>query len=750
MKNIIIIWNKIEENYLNKLLKSILDQISLTPNDCRYHFFLDPYDFFNEDTEIIKEKLDILKNADSIIILAELTWNNKLRPEFYGLEIVEKLRISEVKSPLIICSFMSIKILSKNKKPKFQLLNTPGVFYYQLPAGEIQVDENKPFKALSNNLLQDIDYYIFTRSGKLDEIFHDLKNHLGYETIEVNDDEYNLLKPLVDEAFQDIQGILSSSDIRILEYIKKSYFEEIKGKRCSPSEVLYKYKPDISRLIKTDDDKIPVKQLSIPWSVLYVEDNPENLNLIRDNFTALGIVCFTATTGIEAIEILHKDFKGDLEHNEKSLPSNSITVLITDWRLKSTDNKWNYLQGYDLIDKIFIEFQNMLSFFVLTSKKGGIIKKVQELSKTQVHWYAKDDVMDSAGSFNLFSERVVEEGNKIYDELICRPKNSSWYNPQIFGETVFKEGLKEYYRAYRLSADYNKYEKDVSVAAMDLIENAIEMKEKYEENEIDPEPIDLPFEFTQKLTGPPILENDQINKIMIKAFMNKLIARRVAIGLWLTSRISSFIPLNAEDNFEEFEKFNWEINEILFFLKTGTFIEESAISVLEKKEKINLNNFDCEIWLENNYKQFFNVHLALSKKINTVIPNYLLIEEINWINEYLGIPISRSKIDFYKEIGFYLQGIFNEIKGYMGENLFKKIEDKYTEAFGKPYKVVKNSKEAENYLKIIKKIFEEVSHIDWKPVKIYIRTNLDKLLSNDNYTEIAKEERLLNKMERLT
>ena len=105
---------------------------------------------------------------DSIYILAELTWDGKTRSEFYGIELVKKLRLRNVDIPVVICSFMPRKVLIE--KYRHEILGFRGHGFIHLP-DEVPVS-NEDFVILSPLEMLDVQSHFCGLSGAISSIYH--------------------------------------------------------------------------------------------------------------------------------------------------------------------------------------------------------------------------------------------------------------------------------------------------------------------------------------------------------------------------------------------------------------------------------------------------------------------------------------------------------------------------------------------------------------------------------------------------
>lgn len=152
----LILWNK--NNFSDKLAKAFRKKKVIT---------------------LITSKSDFERNlkrnnVQGIVILAELNWNGKKLSDFYGFEILCKLRTEHrLKCPIAICSFMPEPWLRK----KFPILDFPQNHpFIRLPASpETFVEKIKKAEVADEFRLNDIITSYCDPKGKL----RNLINHGG-------------------------------------------------------------------------------------------------------------------------------------------------------------------------------------------------------------------------------------------------------------------------------------------------------------------------------------------------------------------------------------------------------------------------------------------------------------------------------------------------------------------------------------------------------------------------------------------
>ena len=293
---------------------------------------------------------------------------------------------------------------------------------------------------------------------------------------------------------------------------------------------------------------------------------------VQDNFQIRGIDCVLADNAEDAYQILQKD------------KLNEITALICDYRLLKKNGDWQDAQGYHILEKVFTNFPNLLSFFALTSFNRKALLKIQQQHQMQVWSYTKDDVMSSEGGFNIFAEKVTEEAQKTFEAVTNIPKSKVWTKGY---DKKFDQPFVYYYRLHRLSDDFRNANDNIGKEAQAFVIEMAQLKynSKYEVKL--PHPIEI-YTFQEGIG-----KDKQMTTVKekLEKFRFKLMGRRIAIALY---------------HLLELHK-----SQVYWAMKTGFF------------GRAEDNN--------NTVNQFFTTYLGLS--LEKDVPGRLLPEERNWLKK---------------------------------------------------------------------------------------------------------------------
>jgi len=666
---------------------------------------------FNDDNfKNISDKIDEKKYL-SVFVLAELNVNEK---DFYGIKLIENIRLKNIKIPIFVCSIKTKVDLYNNLKDK-EILKTPSVYFIDIISKTLDLKTEKSINTLSDSLLEEIKYYAINKEGKIRNLFHDLKNNYNDKQALIwFKKQIYILSPKnkkvkIDSFVEEISVIIKKSkDVyNELTVIENKIIELLPNNTISKNKKIYS---------KNND-----------WQVLYIEDDKKHRDLVKKNLNEFGLNCITAENGNEGIEILEKDYLGKLKNNNNEYyPQNSITVVICDLRLQNKLKEWYALQGLDIINKIYTDLNNLMSFFVLSSKEGKIKQNIGKKNSVNILWYVKN-ILTNKDAFEIFAERIIEEGNKIYTEILNRPVEKSWnidyfYKDERNNKFKIKEGLGGYYRALRLGSDYYKINEYINKRAKEYVDYALAVIST-EENDITPE-IPIKLEIKKALPEDAFI-NGEVNKKMQKIFINKLIGRRVAIGLYLRSKIGIERVFGSEFYDEEpISDFTVPDDIVLLLRKEGN-------RIIKSKNKIE--------YVNGLVKGSLNTWLALPKDIFIDIPHNLLIEEINWVEQYLEIPLDKNKLDikrrFYKEISVIMDDVIYKIKQNIDDKKYNlESLDEYINNDGI---TIYNSENLKSYLNSALDTIHKCKKNKQKEIKIYFAGKIFNLIkSNYDYNII--------------
>lgn len=523
-------------------------------------------------------------DKDTIVfILLELTWGVYKPTDFHGLTLLKQLRLEKrLTCPIVLFSFFSKKYLLNYSGKEFQILKTPGHYFYQLP-----IDFNSilyaNYEGIDELLLTDINDHVFDLAGIIEEIFHQLKNQVLSIINDKTDEIFSVLRTTINKAFLEVRLRIPELLVTELQQINEDLLAQIE-------QDIINQKPlsTILSLLTTKVEVIkqllPIKEQIIEfsestktnnWQVLFVEDNSIIAQQIQDSFQQMGITCHLARTAKATYTILAKD------------TLNEITALICDYRLLSFNGDWQTEQGYHILKTIFTSYPNFLAFFALTSFNRKALLKVSEQYNMKMTSFSKEDVMRTNADFFAFAKTVTTEAEAIFNVVTSIPKSKVWKDGY---PKKFDQPYSYYYRLHRLAEDFYEANIKVEKNAEQFVNEVTKLRT--DSNYIMQLPYAVGVNTFQESIGKDKQENSTADKL--QKFRFKLMGRRIAIALY---------------NRKELKK-----NQIYNVLKDG---------FLGRPTETN-----------NTINQFFTTYLGLS--LEKDIPNRLLPEERYWL-EHLQI-----------------------------------------------------------------------------------------------------------------
>ncbi len=557
----------------------------------------------------------------AIYVQEQIDWWEDLGPSA-GFALVKELREREYRQTIKVVSFNPREHFDAKHDPLYKILRAPChelLSSYDIADDFAQV-KNAKF-ALSDQGLLDIKYYFYHPIGRVEEVFHNLKNLMYTSSVEEIQEQ---------AAFNFEEILLELPEFTTeLEKLFADFPKQVEGQLAQDLLLVEQTKIEVLRIIGATEGESIEEGERPPWLVLFVDDEAAIRAEMKRKFTQANMLCLTAANAEEAFEILQRDYRQELRHPENGRPlaANSITVLLTDLRFyKDQSHNWQTYQGYDIINHVWEKCPNFLSFFLVTSKKGAILKSVRERRKMNITAFSKSQILQTETDFNSFLAKVREEGDGIYEAIHRRPVKGYW-------NTVWKNKVlypyHDFYRYHRMSRAYLEKERWINESALHFVEAAMLVKDKRVSTINDIRNLPFKPQFMTEMKESP----HESEKAMEKFYV-KLIGRRITLGLYAKG---------------------WNINDIASILK-------------DQKLESNFNNT----------KQLFNSYLSLSRQLEKEVDKHLLVEEMLWLEEHFNFTPHNPNQYIFGELtrllGEIEQGYrHSEIKGY--EDLFDREED---------------------------------------------------------------------------
>jgi len=602
-----------------------------------------------------------LKNSlKGIVILAELGWNGKYLQNFYGLELAKKLRIEHsILCPIIICSTFSEKFILNTPIPVLDFYKSPGMYYLNISNIDKLNETLEDAEFIDEETLLDISESFVDQKGIISNAIHDLKNK-RFESI--NDLTGEQIRIIVKEQFNRLTLFFKGNEtnIRVLENIfireidkfttNKDVENAITNLEAELHKLVPEYNPD------------HLKQYKAKWKILFLDDEENIRNEVKAEFEKRGLKCDVASNKAELYDFLREDEQ-----------YNRYTVLICDYRLKENGKeKYCNKQGYSILKEVYLKKPNYLSLFALSSMNNKALLRFRERYNMKVWTFSKDDVREKAG-FNIFCEKVFEEGEKMF-ETICNLPGKEYKAWCTEDKNKRVEPFNIFYRAFRMSEDFEDEEKSIGEEAKKIFYERISEKDNYDENFKGVIPHDYDFQ-----AGLNKGHND--DKAMIK-FKQKLIGRRLYLALRFKGKIfdkndgSRIIPgkkilaalLHRDPKSE---------NKVVYDFETGFFT--SMLCMPEDLDKKPVLLTEEEHWLKNELKYELD---RVNRKTYDEILEIILdswdgeIDSIRSLDEKLNeINWAQNK----NKIKTKIQNFFNVIEGkaYLEHESFVDFKNRY-------------------------------------------------------------------------
>lgn len=640
----LIIWDKIIESLLPDLVTKGCDVV------------------FDEDNEGCEKKdynvlslRKLFKNLSSksfqqyeaIIILVELDWRGKYLQDFYGMELAKKFRIEySILCPIIMCSTLSEKFLLDIPILSLDFYKTPGVYYLNLCDIEELDEVLKDTEFIDEETLLDISESFVEHKDIISNAIHDLKNK-RYEFLNPLSEEQ--VGKIVEEQFKRLTLFFKAFESTI-KLLKNVFVNEIgKGKTNKDVEkAIAHLESELNKLVP-EYSPDTLKQYKANWKILFLDDEENIRNEVKAEFEKRGLKCDTASNRDELYDFLK---------NDESL--NHYTVLICDYRLKEYGKeKYSHKQGYSILKEVYLKKPNYLSLFALSSMNNKALLRFRERYNMKVWTFSKDDVREKAG-FNIFCEKVFEEGEKMFGTICNLPgkEYKAWCTSDVNKRV---EPFNMFYRAFRMSEDFEDEEKSIGEKAKKIFYERISEKNSYDENFKGI----IPHEYDFQAGLNKGVSND---KDMIK-FKQKLIGRRLYLALRFKGKI--------------FDKNDDSI------IIPGKKILAALLHRDPKRENKVLSKFDTG---------FFTSMLCMPEDLDK--KPVLLTEESHWLKNDLKYELDKVNRETYNEIldiildswdseidSFQvLEEKFNEIDWVKNKNKIKsKIQNFFNEKESKAY-----------------------------------------------------------------
>lgn len=536
-----------------------------------------------------------INSFDSIIILAELTWNGKLFSDFYGFEIAIRLRLKhKIILPIIMVSFLPESFFNSNKN--YDILKARGTGFIQLPFLKNALSDLAiNIRPLSQASLADISSLLLNPRHLIDRFTHDIRFEL----------DKNVLREKIKLIFEDIPTNLN----------KTNYWNELAKKIVSvdiSENEFYLLKKEIvlklNTLLMPDfDNNTEIKR----YKILLLEDNEEDAQKIKIALQS-------------HYELIHFSDSTDIIQFIKNDDSNEYHALICDWRLfEPGTNKQQQWQGYEVME--YAAIKRYYALFSLTS--------LDEDSRRYISPYISCSYIPLTKDFekgqNLWELYVPIINQRIENTLAILaglPTGEGWnkqdkveYKRDDKGnksslKKIFPS-LQEQYLEKRNNLGFNKWNSEITETTNHLW--------KYYQRSLAPES-DMSLQDISTKWGIELNRNVR----------NILIIRRLFLALWYNqSSLQLTVRLKSHGQYQIIE------NPVL-----------NIYTVLRKKYWNDISGDNADYCDEITYKKLLSAAKAFTSQLAIEpksLPIGILPEEKAWLNSVsINIQLGND-VDYY-------------------------------------------------------------------------------------------------------
>jgi CheY-like chemotaxis protein len=218
--------------------------------------------------------------------------------------------------------------------------------------------------------------------------------------------------------------------------------------------------------IPTEEEDATTSENKYDWEALMIDDNPNEINAIKEELNKRGILVHSAYSVKDAEEIIEKDIDADIEdkNGEKFIKKgNKITVVISDYRLfqeqkGKTPPKMQPKQGYDFL--LWLSTKPRINGMIaLSGLSTQFLMESFRKYSIDVKVYSKTNIRTSVGLKMLIDE-IIYLGDFYYDLICSKPSSkASW------------DLMKPYYVKYRNTKGNYNIEQSITFKANEIIES---------------------------------------------------------------------------------------------------------------------------------------------------------------------------------------------------------------------------------------------------------------------------------------
>ncbi len=525
-----------------------------------------------------------LDKFERFIIVAELAWQKKNYTDFYGLELIKRLRVqSQSKASILILSHLPYEIidveLNHFSPSHLRYLRDTSVSFLEIM--DYETKSRKEIDAmfrppLDEDLYEDLVECLYSDSGYVMEEMNELQEELIHATGD------NLSYNNLNNFFNKLLNVSKNHEAEILE-IKKHTIGNIESFPLLDSEDVIKNLPKISsslesilsypsHLVKEED---PFTNNNY-GKVLYVDGNDKFGKKIKERLKNERIECLLAFDVNDAVNILKQDTK------------NEITLLICDYRFLNKKKQYDRMQSYHLAKELTM-MHNLVNMIVFTGFNPYTIKSLTVQFGRMVEPLDKNEI--------FYTDYGLDKFTGIAKKL-CKDAFNKIGETDAFKSTKVHRTL---YKMHRESRDYHIIENDISEFSKYVVTQIV----KYGA---------IPKRLLPNLSGR--LENKNSSKDLDN-FRQVLVGRRIILGLCQ-------IPYKIITGFEEESYVKLDRKDWWYLMYNAIRNGELKLNhdQIEDTELTNVINRSLKMSLKRNY------NWQTSKSFS------LTIEEKLWLEQF--------------------------------------------------------------------------------------------------------------------
>ena len=525
-------------------------------------------------------------NLDRFIIVAELSWDKKKLSDFYGLELIKRLRVElQSKAPILILSHLPYEIIDVELKRfsngNLRYLRDSAVSFSEIIAFEAAKGKeiDALFKPeLDDDLYEDLVDCLYVDAGYLMEEVSQLQEEL------INADKEKLTYHTVDNFFNKLLNVSAENEAAILE-MKQRTIGNIESFPLIDNEDIIKSLPHISTSLESilsypshlvkEENPFANHQYG---KVLYVDGNDKFGKKIKDRLEKERIECLLAFDVNDAVNILEQDTK------------NEITLLICDYRFINKRKQYDRMQSYHLAKELS-RMHNLVNMIVFTGFNPYTGKSLTMQFGRMVEPISKNEV--------FYTDYGLDKFTSIAKKL-CKDAYHKIGETEAFKST---KAHKMLYKLHRESRDYQIIENDISDFSRFVVKQIVQ-------NGV------VPKRLLPNLSGR--LENKNSSKDLDN-FRQILVGRRIILGLCQ-------IPYKIITGYEEDSYINLDKKDWWYLMYNAIKNGELKLNLdkIEDTELHNVINRNLKMSIKQNY------NWQTSKSFP------LTIEEKLWLEKFSG------------------------------------------------------------------------------------------------------------------